>query len=445
MKTKIIYENFAFFDRTGMIRRLEKMAARGWFLESITAIGWRYRRGEPQRMHYAVMYFHGPITSDYNDAGEETEEFARHSGWRLAAETPRMQIFASADEDPVPLNSDPVAELTNISRTAKKFFLSIFGLELVSFPILAILLFLRYERDPLGMLADGRSMLAIFLCAAVFIQYLWELCAFLAWRSRAKKAALRGEFIGTRGLSLPQRVMTAIMAAGALYAAVPLLYYGDTRLRISAVLYIIAGIVTTLAIVAVRERKRTHPENFGATILIIAAALLIGAATLYAGYRVYSADRARGGEEYEYIGLTIYARNDTLPLSVEDLRETDYTEYDRSLDVSDSPLLRRTIAAQTPRFDAENRDEIPDIEYTIYDIKVAALYGYVMDALFADLNPLRNERYSKLTNTWGANAAYSLGHGLAYILCYENRIVEISFDWTPDEAQMGIVGEKLGK
>ena len=30
-----------------------------------------------------------------------------------------------------------------------------------------------------------------------------------------------------------------------------------------------------------------------------------------------------------------------------------------------------------------------------------------------------------------------------YLLCYDNLIVEISFDWEPTAEQMAIVGEKL--
>ena len=41
---------YSFYDHTGMERHLEKMAAKGWLLESIGTTLWRYRRIEPQRL-----------------------------------------------------------------------------------------------------------------------------------------------------------------------------------------------------------------------------------------------------------------------------------------------------------------------------------------------------------------------------------------------------------
>lgn len=48
---------------------------------------------------------------------------------------------------------------------------------------------------------------------------------------------------------------------------------------------------------------------------------------------------------------------------------------------------------------------------------------------------------------WLAEEAYQLhwSEGILnkYLLCYEDRIVEIDFDWEPTETQMRIVAEKL--
>ena len=51
--------------------------------------------------------------------------------------------------------------------------------------------------------------------------------------------------------------------------------------------------------------------------------------------------------------------------------------------------------------------------------------------------------------SWGAKEAYRLydpvyGAENWYLLCYDDVIVEINFDWEPTMEQMKIVGEKLG-
>lgn len=50
-------EQFLYYDGEGIARHLEKMAARGWRLEKIGALTWRYGRMEPAGVHYAVTDF----------------------------------------------------------------------------------------------------------------------------------------------------------------------------------------------------------------------------------------------------------------------------------------------------------------------------------------------------------------------------------------------------
>ena len=54
-------ENITFYDPAGIARHLEKMAARGWMLESCSNFTWRYRRISPAKLHFAVTYF--PIST----------------------------------------------------------------------------------------------------------------------------------------------------------------------------------------------------------------------------------------------------------------------------------------------------------------------------------------------------------------------------------------------
>ena len=44
---------YSFYDRSGLSRHLEEMAAKGWMLDSLGAYSWRYRRIEPEQLKYA--------------------------------------------------------------------------------------------------------------------------------------------------------------------------------------------------------------------------------------------------------------------------------------------------------------------------------------------------------------------------------------------------------
>jgi len=55
---------YSFYDRTGISRHLEDMAARGWMVEKLGAYSWRYRRAEPKQLRFSVTYF--PAASGFD-------------------------------------------------------------------------------------------------------------------------------------------------------------------------------------------------------------------------------------------------------------------------------------------------------------------------------------------------------------------------------------------
>ena len=56
-------------DSEAMARRLEKMAAKGWLLESVDSMWRTYRRAEPSSVRYAVTYFPDASVFDGSPTG----------------------------------------------------------------------------------------------------------------------------------------------------------------------------------------------------------------------------------------------------------------------------------------------------------------------------------------------------------------------------------------
>ena len=94
-RRKYRLENFVFYDYAGIQEHLQRMASRGWMLESITPFFWRYRRSTPQKVSFAVTYF--PEASDFDPGPTENQQLfldlCAQEGWRLAAQWAQMQIL----------------------------------------------------------------------------------------------------------------------------------------------------------------------------------------------------------------------------------------------------------------------------------------------------------------------------------------------------------------
>lgn len=212
---KYMMAQFTFYDRTGIKRILEDLAQKGWLLDKITNYAWRFRRVEPQKVHYAVTYF--PKASAYDPGPSEQQrelyDFCAYSGWVLAGTTAQMQVFYNMAENPVPIETDPWMELENIHRSARKNYLpayfmllglAIFQIalqvgQLVSFP----LTYLSQDTTLFNWLCQG--VLLLVCCT--------EIVGYFSWYRKAKRAAENGEFVETRGYRKIELILLGIVVA----------------------------------------------------------------------------------------------------------------------------------------------------------------------------------------------------------------------------------------
>ena len=107
---------YSFYDRTGIQSYLEAQAEKGWMLEKAGTIFWRFRRCEPRKLKFSVVYFpEADICDPAPGEGEQTfREFCEHAGWKFAASQAQMMIFYSESANAVPIDTDPVIEVENI-------------------------------------------------------------------------------------------------------------------------------------------------------------------------------------------------------------------------------------------------------------------------------------------------------------------------------------------
>ena len=48
-------ELFSLYDHTNIEKHLEKMAAKGWMIDTIGSTLWRYKKTEPQKLKFSVV------------------------------------------------------------------------------------------------------------------------------------------------------------------------------------------------------------------------------------------------------------------------------------------------------------------------------------------------------------------------------------------------------
>lgn len=465
--TKRRFEQFLFYDYTGIESHLKRMAARGWQLHKITLFYWEYRRTEPQKLTYTVTYF--SEASEFNPYPTENQqtfhEYCKNAGWNLAAEWAQMQIFCTEQENPTPVETEESVKIKAIHRAMKKNFLPSSALILLLFILQMGFQLYTIINDPVGQLSNGAALFMTAVWIILAIQMLVPLIGYVVWYRKSKKAVSMGETCiesssGYKNVSCFMWLLTAIAIVLTVFS-VSAQHFG--WVGILGIINVTVLIVLVFTIKSALKRARASRRvNFTVTMVscVILCVVLTGAMAWGIVRRVNAGwfGNHQPDETYTTIlpnGSThtwdIY--HDPLPLKIEDLQDVDYAHYSYEWTAKESFLLAQFVARQDSFPDGQNA---PDLRYEIVQVKLPALFDLCLKDYLDRYNyewekPEEDKRYFQQTDepAWQADAVYQLYRQddamNEYILCWDNRIVYINFDEKPTTEQIAVAVEKLSK
>ncbi len=451
---------FTFYDRSGIERLLEEEAAKGWLLEKTSAAGWIYRRIEPAKIHFAVVYFPGATAFDPapSDGQQRFLDFCEHTCWELISSNIQLQIFCNRHENPIPIETDPVIELENIHASVKKTFLPSYVMNVILGFIHLGLTYQRFSNDPVGELANTASLLSLLFWILLIFSSAAQIFMYYRWLHKARAAAQDGHFLETRSTD---RFQITMLVSSTLALIFMLLSFDQGHMIFPMLLIVICILSCAFLMTKLSNSLKKRNVSAGTNRLItygmaVVISLVICGVFLWIMVSDILSSRDRKDEAipYEYNNWTFYVYQDDIPLRIEDLMETTYTGYSREiLSECSSPLLYRYEARQIPRHDALAE---PEMHYHIVEVKVPFLYDWVVDLMRDEFGHSiyypEDGSYPETHRTidpvpWSAQKAYQLYFGdeaqERYLLCYANHIVEIDLEWTPTVEQMKIIADKL--
>ena len=443
--------NVSFYDPEAIQRKLEQMAAQGWMIQKAGNLFWTYTKIPPQKLRFAVTYFPGASEFDPKPSEKqlEKEELCAQDGWRLVLRWDVMQIFCTDREDAVPIDTDPVPQVGNIHRTMQK---KVLAGQLVMALLIFWFLYLQLSqlwRDPEDYLSDNSRLFTIPLWLMLLLMTVWELIFYFRWERRAKEAAEHGVF-------LPVRAHPWLSWAAVGLATVFLLLSfaaSSSHLLFLLSAAVVTAVPTLLArwmLGALKRRGVSRWVNLAVTcaaifVLVIAGTGVIVAASLRGWLPLGEESQPVG--QYDWDGLTMDIYDDPLPLEVEELVQVD-ARWSKEARLQESPLLAYGDYRQDLLYGQEVRGY--ELRYEITDVKVPLLYDFVKDGLIRNHQDEALGEYLMPVDSapWNAQEAYQLhwDGGLldTYLVCWEKRIVEIKFYWTPTQEQIQIAAERLG-
>lgn len=459
--TKRVLTQFCFYDRTGIEKMLKKQAAKGWMLESIGQLGWKYRRIEPKNVRFAVTYYANASMFDpYPTAGEELyQDFVEHSGWQFVASNAQMQIFFTEEEEPIPIETDPVVELQNIHKAVKKSYLPGYYIMIAAAAMNLMLMAWRLYENFTETLANNANLFTMLCWITLFGMELTEILSYYLWRRKALKAAERdGSFVETTNRN---NILWMILAVVSAAMILTLLSISTKAAYVAVVMLVIMFAAAGLVLLLTKWMKDigfSREENRAYTILAtVFISLAVTGLTTWAAAGIFERQQQEVHirDTYEINGITVTRYGDDVPLTVEDLTGTDMTNYSTYKTLDSSIFIDKLVTNQYPDFITHQSGS--SLRYVVVDVKFAPLFDACLREYLAmyhnqkmtDIfgNEFYGEFYPIDPDPWGADCAWQL-HRLEeeteYLLVYGNRIVNFDFSEEPTQEHKDIVKAHFG-
>lgn len=460
-QTKRSYIPFAFYDRSGIQRYLEKQAQKGWMVEKLFGYFWRFRRIVPKKLHFSVVYFKN--VSEYDDMPNEDQllfqDFCAHTGWVFAASNRQLQIFYNASNAPVPIETDAALEVECIHKAACSHYRMGLLNQLFLLFFYTLYAITQIRINSISALSDPAFLFLTVFLPVTFLELIGERLSYFIWHWRAKRvAASNGSFLDSHG---PRWLLLATPLVILMALVFTLFTMPNRKLAlICTVAFIVLPLFTWTAYTInqkISKQKNALPEDrksreFGLMLLAAALAVLVvmgvrSAADAKWPDHIFARTISDSNSYFTYNQYS-----DDLPLTVEELIDPDYDYYSYERQENKSLLLLCLDAKQDPRVGEFDR---PRMKYRILESGLPSLLDWIIGKNYTLYSAPKEEAASSPNGyypvdptLWGAGQVYQRYQddtaASAYLLIYGNRIVDIRLTWEPTPEQMAIIGEKLG-
>ncbi|MBQ2911934.1 MAG: hypothetical protein IJE55_06585, partial [Clostridia bacterium] len=307
----------------------------------------------------------------------------------------------------------------------------------------------------INLITDSTQLLLVLSWLVISLESLFHILSYYIWYKKAKKAAENGEFIKPRSNMMAYYSILVILLVISLYLMFRMFSTSDSRIFWLVMGYMAVIFAVVYGVIRLMKKAKI-PGKYTLiavyAIGVIVSFIIMGGIIHLVLSNDYVDEKAAG--TYEHNGRLIEYYLDEIPLRVEDMESVDYENYSTRNEIESTIFAAKSEIRQRGRIG----DRVPDLEYTIIDVKMPFLYEAVFNDIWDDRDETHDEHvpdghkslYEEIdAASWKADRAYQLvsqefGGIDHYILCYGDRIVEMVFyDFSPDEADKALAGEKL--
>lgn len=443
MKTKRQFNKYSILEFRKIEEHLEKMASEGWMLTKTGGTLWTYEETEPKKVHFSIVFF--PKTNALDPEPSENLkmmwDFCESTGWKLVSQLGQMQIFCNEEENPIPIETESWIQVKNIHGAAKANIIVTYGILAVNAILQIALQVMQFAINPINWLGFSYNIWLIFTWLALGIGCSTELIHYFMWYKKAKRIAEEEDYLylpkSIGGFRVIYLALAFVMLALALLSIVD--FTGGKMAAFVIFWTIVVVCVPYASSRFLKARKVSAKMNIAITIVLGVVTSLLMVVSLFSSV-MNNAE-------------TIFQRDTEMPLQISDIREISHDNFVENYRVSNSIFISYVEGMQFEDWDEEDVEGYLSIDYQIITVKMPFVYDLCKnellrqyDYLYEDDPDLMGFGYRKVEcPIWEAKEVYRRYTGAEvrsdFIVCYEDKIVEIDFNWDVTDAELEKVKE----
>lgn len=442
-------ELFSLYDHTNIEKHLKKMAAKGWMLEKIGRTFWVYNRIEPQNINFSAVYYPKDINKGKN-MSEDRQNFidmCTCAGWNFVLSSDKLHIFCCKNNDCIPIETDAQIQLECIHKFAKSEI--IYG---YFFFIIAAVIYTAFSgylicKEPIETLSD--SLDAIWFWPFFIPFSLYNIIKYLIWHKNAKAAAERGEFYETKRIIrfevlfwLPLYIFSSLLRTLMILEIQQILFLIFLIIFAAILVCIFKAIRKAYSKTKLSENAKLFFKFYTAIVLV--AAYIAGIVLIYPIFPKSSEKFKKDSDSFIPSSYTVY-HHKNLPVNLEDLIPINgvVSKYK----FNDYLLLINL--EKTEQYSLE--DNSIELSCDITHVNFSPIFNACKKEIITISEKVAKNGFTIKkeadASVWNADEVYRYykdGEPCnSYVVCIDDKIIQIIFGWEATNEQIAIAAEKL--
>lgn len=423
--TKI--KNIPIYELSAMQEYLEAMAEQGLFFVKHNGLFWTFIKGEPQKVHYYVDMFDKASHFDSRPEAETIDylEYCASCGWIHIFTEGKLQFFASYDENPIDIQTDPMQRLKSINKTAR---LSTIFTPLIIMLSCAVNLSFLMSED-IALMTVTEFGLAVMLVISLIL-LLCIVVRYLIFYTKNKERAKNNETLVFSSCKKIQKENKVVP-----YALILLMlgisFFVNTGLGVVILSGVIIGIVLVYITGSFYGKNRSRKENKTRYALEILGVVIASAVTVpIIVFGVFLAFRERAVVSSESGVSIIYYSNDEIPYTLKDAGfSIPKSSYIDSSANKEKLLTGVVYNYEASAFDNdESVDELCSISYSVAQFNNSKNNDKYIKNQLTKKYVSSYDEVSSISKEWKAEKVYKIDYeyDIEYLICYDNMSILIS-------------------